>query len=88
MRPNAHRNRRELPEIRHQPRVRIRREPGFVAQFVAEILQVLVVEAAFEIRARVHAGRGVALEVDEVARLIAVGSVEEVIEADLEQRGQ
>ena len=52
-RANAHRNRRETPEIRHQPRVRIGREPGLVAQFVTEIQQLLVVEATFEIGARV-----------------------------------
>ena len=87
-RANAHRDRGEAPEIRHQPRVRIGGEPGFVAQLVAEIQQLLVVEAAFEIGARVDTRRCVALEVDEVAGLIAVGSVEEMVEADLEQRRQ
>ena len=43
-----------------------------LAQFVAEILEVLFGQPAFEKRAGVHAGRGVALEIDQVARLIAV----------------
>ena len=59
-----------------------------LAQFVAEILQVLFGQPAFEKGARVDAGRGVALEVDQVARLVAVAGVEEVVEADFEQRRQ
>ena len=87
-RPEAHRHRGETPEIGHQPRVRIGRKARRVAQFVAEILQVLFGQPAFQKRARVDARRGVALEVDQVARLIAVAGVEEVIEAHFEQRGQ
>ena len=62
----------KLPEIRHQPGVRIRGEARVLAQFVAEILQVLFGEPAFEERARVDAGRGMALEVNQVAGLVAV----------------
>ncbi len=78
----------EAPEIGHQPGVRIRGEAGRIAQFVAEIAQVLFGEAAFEEGARVDAGGGVALEVDEVARLVAVGGVEEMVEAHFEEGGQ
>ena len=78
----AHGDRWELPERRHQPRVRIRRQAGVFAQFMAEIFEVLFCETAFKKRAGVHAGRGVALIVDEIAGLIAVGAVEEVILAD------
>ena len=42
-----------------------------VAQFVAKILQVLVAQTAFEVSAPVDARRGVALKVNQVARLIA-----------------
>ena len=73
-RPEAHGNGRETPEIRHQPRVRIGGQAGVLAQFVAEILQVLFGEAAFEKGARVDAGRGVALEINQVARLVAVAA--------------
>ena len=45
-----------------------------LAQFVAEILEVLFGEPAFQKRARVDARRGVALEVDQVARLVAVAA--------------
>ena len=71
-RPDAHRHRRKLPEIRHQPRMRIGGQARLLAQFVAEVLQVLFAEPAFEKRARVDARRGVALEVNQVARLVAV----------------
>ena len=55
-RADAHRNCGEAPEIRHQPWVRIGRKAGLVAQFVAEVLEVVVGEAAFKIRACVDAG--------------------------------
>ena len=87
-RPDAHGNRRELPEIRHQPRMRIGRQPGIVAQLVAEILQMLFGQAAFEEGARVNARRSVALEVDQVARLVADTAAEEVVEPDFGQRRQ
>ena len=57
-----------------------------LAQFVAEIFQMLLVQTAFQERAGVHARRGVALEVDEIARLIAVPRVEEMVVADFDQR--
>ena len=49
---------------------------------------MLFVQAAFQERARVDAGRGVALKIDQVARLVAVFGVEEMIEPDFEQGGQ
>ena len=70
-RADAHGDGGEVPEVRHQPGVRIAGEAGFAAQLVAEVLEALLVEAAFEIGARIDAGRGVALEVDEVAGLVA-----------------
>ena len=87
-RAEAHRHGGELPEIRHQPGMRIGGKARMLAQFVPEILQMLLGEAAFQKRARIHAGRGVALEIDEVAGLIAVAGVKEVVVADFGQRGQ
>ena len=87
-RPEAHRYRRELPEIRHQPGMRIRGQAGLLAQLVAEVFQMLCGQPAFEEGARVDARRGVALEINQVARLVAVAAVEEVVEADFEQRRQ
>ena len=88
MRPEAHGDGGEVPEIGHQPGVRVGGQPRRVAQFVAEILEVLLGQAALQKGARVDARRGVALKIDQVARLIAVAGVEEVVEAHFQQGGQ
>ena len=85
-RAEAHRHRREFPEVRHQPRMRIRRQAAARLQLAAEVLELRLVDAAFEEGARVDAGRGVALEVDDVAVAAFVVAAEEVVEADLVQR--
>ena len=54
-RTESHGNRREVPEVRHQPRVRVGGQPRMVAQFVAEILEMLLAEPPFEESPRVHA---------------------------------
>ena len=45
-RPQTHRNGRELPEVRHQFRVRIRRQT-FAADFLTEIVQLLFGQTTF-----------------------------------------
>ena len=88
-RAEAHRHRRELPEVGHQPRVRVARQAAAAAaDLLAEVVEVVVGEAALEVRAGVDAGRGVALEVDVVAAAGVVLAAEEVVEADLVQRGR
>ena len=90
-RTDAHRNCGELPEVLHQPGMRIGAQAGLIAQLMAEVLQAASVETSLEKRAPVNSRRGVSLEVDEVARLLAllarVGSAEEMVEAHLQQRG-
>src|SRR6185503_3797123 len=88
-RTKAHRYRGVLPEVGHQPRMRIRREASARLQLAAEVLEVRLVDASFEIRARVDAGRGVALEEDDVAVVAGVAfaaAAEEMIERHLVQR--
>src|SRR5215470_9183407 len=85
-RTQAHRDRRELPEIWHQPRVWVRRETAARPQLAPEVAQMLLRDAPFQKGPRVDARRGVALEVDDVPLVIGVPGAEEVIEADLEQR--
>ena len=87
-RAEAHGNRGETPEIRHQPGVRVGRKPRRVAQFVAEILEVILRQPPFQEGARVNARRSVALEINQIAGLLAVFGVEKVVEAHFEQRGQ
>ena len=61
-RAKAHRDRRELPEIRHQIRMRIRRQPAAFGEFLPEISQMPFVQPAFEKRPRIHARARRALE--------------------------
>jgi len=84
-RAEAHRHRRELPVVGHQPRMRIRRD-ALVVHLAAEVEQAVFGEAALHQRARVHARRGMALEVDQVAAVAFVRRVPEVLLAGAEQR--
>ena len=85
----AHRDGRELPEVGHQPRVRVGRQAAAgVRELLPEAVQLLLGEPALEEGAGVDAGRGVALEEDLVAGLAVVLAAEEVVEADLVQAGR
>jgi hypothetical protein len=84
-RPQAHRHRRELPEVRHEPRMRIRRQ-AVAARLLAEVLELVLAQAALEERARIDAGRRVALDEDHVARMALRLRAPEVVEAHLVQR--
>ncbi|CAB4918616.1 unannotated protein [freshwater metagenome] len=90
-RTEAHRHRRELPKVLHQPWVRVRRQSAalvHVARFLAEAVHALGRDAAFEERAGVDAGGGVALNEDVVAAARVILAAEEVVEADLVQRSR
>ncbi len=84
-RGQAHRDGRELPELRHQARVGVRRQAGApaVLDLLAEPVELLLGEAALEEGAGVDAGGGVALDEDLVAAALVVLAAEEVVEADL-----
>ena len=84
-RTEPHRHRRELPVVRHQPRVRVGRQAAAI-DLAAEVVELRLVEPAFEKGARIHARRAMALVVDQVAGVAAVGAAEEIIEADVVQR--
>ena len=85
-RAEAHRDRRELPELGHQPRMRVRAEALAGDGLAPEVVELLVAEPALEEGARVDARRGVALVEDLVAAAVAVLAPEEVVEADLVER--
>ena len=85
-RAEAHGHRRVLPEVRHQPRVRVGRDAAAgVRVLLAESVQVVLGQPALEERPRVHPGGGVALEEDMVAAAGVVLAAPEVVEADLVQ---
>ena len=67
--------------------MRIRRQPDALARdFLAEVVQVVLVEAAFEKRARVDARRRVSLEIHEIAAVLGRRCAPKMIEADLVER--
>ena len=83
----AHRDGRELPERRHQPRVGIGRQALARAarDLLPEAVEVVGGEPSLEVGAGVDAGGGVALDEDVVAAARVVLAAEEVVEPDLVQ---
>ncbi len=81
----THRHGGKLPEIRHQPRVRVGGQ-ATTAELAAKRVQLLGGDAPFEVGARVNPGSGVPLKEDRVARAAVPVGAEEVVEADLEER--
>ena len=86
-RPQAHRNRRELPEIRHQPRVGVGRQPVPV-DFLAEAVEFVFADAPLEIGPRVDPRCRMALDVDQVAPVVLAGGMKEMVKADVVERGR
>ena len=86
-RPEAHRDGGELPEIRHQPGVRVGRQ-AVPLNFLAEVEHPVLVEPAFEEGAGVEPGRGVALIVDQVAAMRVGRRMPEVHHADVVERSR
>jgi len=85
-RAKSHADGRELPEVGHQPRVRVAAEAcPITTDLAAELLEIGFVEATLEECACVDSGRCVALEVDVIASVAIVLTAEEVVEADLVQ---
>src|SRR6266508_3905385 len=87
-RPETHRHGRELPVVGHEPRVRIRGEPFAGFGLAPEVIELALLQPAFEERARVDAGRCVPLIEDLIAVAAVVLAAEEVIEADLVEGGR
>ena len=87
-RSQPHRHRGELPELRHQPRMGIRRQPLPRRNLVAEPFQMILRQAAFQKRAGINARRSVPLKIDQIAQLRFIPCAEEMVEADFIQRGR
>ncbi len=86
-RPQAHRHRRELPEIGHEPGVRVGGDP-LAVDLLAEHVQLRLGEAPLEEGARIDARRGVALDVDQVPAVVLRGRMPEMVEAHVVERGR
>ena len=85
-RAEAHGHRGKFPELRHQPRMRVRRQSAALPKFAAEVFQLFHGQAAFEKRARINAGRSMSLEINRVALELVGASAEKMVEADFKQR--
>ena len=79
-RAQAHRHRRHLPVLRHQPRVRIGGKAAAV-DFHAEFMQLVLGEPALHERAGVDARRRMALDEQQVTAVLAGRGPEEMLEA-------
>ena len=80
----AHRDRGELPEARHEPGMGIGGE-AVSAKLPSEIPHLLDRDGAFKKRSRVYARRGVSLEVDHVPFPVLVAGPEEMVKAYLDK---
>mmetsp|Transcript_128371 Transcript_128371/g.332851 ORF Transcript_128371/g.332851 Transcript_128371/m.332851 type:complete len:482 (+) Transcript_128371:1099-2544(+) len=82
-RADAHRHSRVLPEIGHQPGMRVARNT-VAAHFLPEVHDLLQGEPPLEVGPGIRAGRRVALHVELVAHAAGVGlPPEEVVHSDL-----
>ena len=87
-RADAHRHRRELPEVLHAPRMRVAGQAttaGRAAVLLTETVHVRLRQASLKEGASVHTGRGVTLEVDLVTAVRVVLAAPEVLQAHLIQ---
>src|SRR5690606_10193656 len=86
-RAQAHGHGRGLPVVRHQPGVRVGRDAAAV-DFHAEVVQLALVDAAFQEGAGVDARGAVALDVEQVAGVLVGRGAPEVVEAHVVQGGR
>src|SRR3974377_2475560 len=84
--PEPHGHRRELPELRHQPRMRIGGEP-VAGGFLAKVQKLLLAQSALNEGARVDARRRMSLDVDEVPAILFRWTAPDMAEADVVKRG-
>src|SRR5882724_10976885 len=67
--------------------MRVGGKPAAFGEFLAKMLEVMFVQPAFQKGAGINSWRGVALEINDVAREITVTRAEEIVERDLVQGG-
>ena len=83
----AHRHRRELPEVLHTVWVRVRRQTTLrTRMLLTETIQIILSQTTLQERTRVHARGSMTLVENLVAALLSVLAVEEVIKTNLIQR--
>ena len=85
-RAKPHGDRGQLPEVRHQPGVRVGRQTLAIDLFTV-VIHLLFGQPAFKEGTRINTWRAVALDIDKVATKVAAGRPEEVVEAHFIEGG-
>ena len=86
-RPQSHGHGRELPEIRHQPGMRIGGQ-ALAFHFTAEILQLILTQAPFQKRAGVNTRCGMSLIENQITTKRLIGGTKEMVEAHIVHGGR
>ncbi len=86
-RPEAHRNGGELPEVRHQPRMGIGREP-LAPDLLAKVEKLFFGQPPLEESARIDPRRAMTLEIDQIAAVLLIGGMPEMHEAGIVEGGR
>ena len=84
-RPEAHRNRRKLPELRHQLRMRITRQTDTV-HFLAKMIELCLTQAALQIRSTIEPWCSMSLEINQITAMTVVGRMPEVVHTSTDHR--
>ncbi len=84
----AHGDGGELPEVGHEPGMRVRRQAAAVGELASEVAELGHGQPPFEKRTGIDARRAVSLKVDEVAAAGGVGAAEKMVEADFVEGGE
>ena len=86
-RPQAHRDGRELPELGHQPGMRVRRQ-AVAVDLLSEVEELLLGKPPFQERAGVDARGAMSLNVDQVPAVMGGRGPPEMAEADIVESGR
>ena len=87
-RAKTHGNGRKLPEIWHQPRMRVGRKSAAGLRLTTKVFQLLRADAAFQEGARVHPRRSVPLKINRVAFEFFGARAEEMVETHFVECGR
>src|SRR5699024_4371029 len=78
----------ELPEVRHRPRMRIRRQsPAGMRDLLTETIQLVFTQTTFQIGPSVDTRRGVSLKEHLISGVTVSSTTEEMVVADFVEAG-
>src|SRR5207249_10666381 len=79
-RAEPHRDGWELPEVRHQIRMRVRRKPAAFGEFLAKMLQMMIVQPSFEVCAGIIARRSVTLKINQIPGSVTIAAEKKMVQ--------